>query len=110
LIPDSRYKNSAVPPIEYAHQLSEKSNMINSLLDFEISSKIILGALHQTFKINPLDYCFNALNIRMIRLKDEDPEFSIIKKYIFNSYHGDKNDFIMNIFAIERKGEAERIS
>lgn len=108
LIPDSRYRMCPVPSIEYSHQLSEKSNMLNSLLDFEISSKILLGALHNTFKINPLDYCFQALNVRTATLSKEDPEYKIIQKYTLNSHPG-KEDFIINVFAIERKSEAERI-
>lgn len=110
LIPDSRYKNCPVPPIENSYMLSEKSNMINSLLDFEISSKIILGALNRIFKINPLDYCFQALNVRAACLSKSSSEFKIIQQYVQNSHSTGGDDFLMNVFAIERRGEAQRIS
>jgi len=109
LIPDNRYRNCPVPPIESPYMLSEKSNMINSLLDFEISSKIILGALNNLFKINPLDYCFQSLNIRSVCLQKTSPEYKIIQQYVSNSHNGG-DDFLANVFAIERRGEAQRIS
>jgi len=84
--------------------------MINSLLDFEISSKIILGALNNTFKINPLDYCYKALNIKMLPLGTTTPEFIFIKEYISKTKQGDPDNYIKNIYALERKGEAQRIS
>lgn len=45
LIPDANYRNSAIPPIDNNHILGEKSKMLDSLLDFEISSRIMLGKL-----------------------------------------------------------------
>jgi len=51
-----------------------------------------------------LTYCFNALNVRVVTLPKEHPEFKLIVQYI-NSSHQAK---ISNIFAVERRGEAER--
>jgi len=31
---------------------------------------------------HPIDYCFNALNIRMKSVEIEHPEFKMIKEYI----------------------------
>jgi len=109
LIPSSLYRNCAVPSIDDPYKLKNMSDMLSSLLEFEVSSKILLGALNNVYKINPLDYCFNALNIRMLRLPEENPEYQLIKEYVFAS-HPARDDYIMNIFCIERKGEAERIS
>jgi len=111
IIPDNRYKDCPVPPIEDEYSLKEKSDMINNLLDFEVTSKVLLGALYHSYKINPLDYCFQALNTRVLRLEEESGEFQIIKDYIAASWDGgDVNKLIKNVFAIERKGEKERIS
>jgi len=50
----------------------------------------------------------------MLKLSEESAEYKLIREYIFNSYEvrneERKKKFIMNIFAIERKGEAERIA
>jgi len=45
----------------------------------------------------------------MMPLQQEHPEFSLIKQYVEAS-HSTDNNYIQNIFALERKGEAERIS
>jgi len=45
IIPDSRYVSSPIPPIDNLHKLGEKSRIIDSLIDFEISSRIMLGKI-----------------------------------------------------------------
>lgn len=40
-------------------------------------------------------------------LPRDHPEFGLIKSYVTRS-HPHKEDFIKNIFAIERRGESER--
>lgn len=46
----------------------------------------------------------------MLRIPLDNPEAVVIKKYIEGSCGSVGDDFIQNIFALERKGEAERIS
>lgn len=61
---------------------------------------------------HPIDYCFNALNIRMKSVEIEHPEFKMIKEYIGRTnpkVHAENSKAIRNIFAVERRGEAERI-
>ena len=90
--------------------MGEKSKVVDNLIDFEISSRIILGALYKTFEVSPLDYCYQALSIKMIGLQEENPEYTLVKKYIEASHQSETEGFIKNIFALERRGEAERIS
>lgn len=66
------------------------------------------GAYNRIQEINPLDYCYNALNINLIPLPKEHPEYQIIQQYIQNGYGEYHEDFIQNIFALERKGETEK--
>lgn len=54
--------------------------------------------------LSPLNYCFNALNVRMLTLPKEHPEFKCVAAYAEKS----ETVKISNIFAIERRGEAER--
>lgn len=42
-------------------------------------------------------------------LPREHPEYQIIRQYIKNGYPGFHDGFIQNIFALERKGETQRI-
>lgn len=65
--------------------------MINNLLDYELSVKILLGALNiihnpsNYVKIHPLDYIYTALNIRMLPLNLRDSEYKLIMQYISKS-------------------------
>ena len=42
-------------------------------------------------------------------LPKDHPEYQIIRQYIQNGSHGYHEGFIQNIFALERKGETQRI-
>ena len=90
------------------HILNEKSLMINNLIDIEIVCKMLLGAHLKFFETHPLDYVYNSLNTRFLTLDKHHPEYEVIMEYITRSYTSKQK--IQNIFAIERKGEAERIS
>jgi len=57
---------------------------------------------------HPIDYCFNALNIRMKSVEPEHPEFKMILEYIGRTnpkVHAKDNKMIRNVFAVERRGE-----
>jgi len=43
-IPHEEYRNKMVPPISTMDMLIQKSNMIQSLIEIEAASKILLGA------------------------------------------------------------------
>ncbi|CAD8087427.1 unnamed protein product [Paramecium primaurelia] len=104
LIPIIELRTEPIPPLDSIEAINQKLLLIETLLNFEITSKILLGAHLIKQSLNPLTYCFNALNIRVITLNHEHPEFKLIKQYINQS----STPKISNIFAIERRGEAER--
>ncbi|CAK63631.1 unnamed protein product (macronuclear) [Paramecium tetraurelia] len=92
------------PPLDSVEAINQKLLLIETLLNFEITSKILLGAHLVKQTINPLTYCFNALNVRVVTLPKEHPEFKLIVQYINQSQQAK----VSNIFAVERRGEAER--
>ncbi|CAD8079248.1 unnamed protein product [Paramecium primaurelia] len=104
LIPMIELRTEPLPPLDSIEALNQKLLLIETLLNFEITSKILLGAHLMKQSLNPLTYCFNALNVRVITLHREHPEFKLIDQYINQS----ATPKISNIFAIERRGEAER--
>lgn len=71
--------------------------MINNLIDYEISIKILLGSLNIIYnpennkKIHPLDYIYAALKIRMLPLAKNDVEYKLIMKYISKSHNISSN-------------------
>ncbi|CAD8092465.1 unnamed protein product [Paramecium sonneborni] len=104
LIPMIEQRTEPLHPLDSIEAINQKLLLIETLLNFEITSKILLGAHLMKQSINPLNYCFNALNVRVITLHQEHPEFKLIHQYINQS----SSPKISNIFAIERRGEAER--
>ncbi len=79
--------------------------MIEILLSFEVTTKILLGAHLMKMSISPLTYIFNSLNIKMVTLPEEHLEYQMIKAYVNKP---NRPGFIKNIFAIEKRGEVER--
>jgi len=49
--------------------------MIEILLSFEVTTKILLGAHLMKMSISPLTYIFNSLNIKMVTLPEEHLEY-----------------------------------
>lgn len=107
LIPVPHALNEPIKPIDDLITLAKKTSMVDQLFDYELSIKIILGSMNNLFTINPLDYCFNALNIRALPLTPDSSEYGIIQTYFHKSR---RYSHIRNIFAVERKGEAERFA
>ena len=79
LIPTTQYKDHAIPPITNQYQLTNLERMMNDLFYFEIAIKIIGAATFNLNRINPIDYCFNCLSFKMMKLEDESPEFNVLK-------------------------------
>jgi hypothetical protein len=47
-IPHEEFRNKMVPPISNMDMLVQKSAMLQQLIQIEMASKILLGALHAT--------------------------------------------------------------
>ena len=60
-----------------------------------------------TKEINPLDYCLSSLNILIDVIDRSSNEYNLLNKYI--TQNSNQKPKILNIFKIQRKGEAENI-
>lgn len=100
-------KNEPLQPIQEYNLRNEKI-LIDNLVDIEAAAKIIMASIYNKRKIHPMDYTFNALNVRMKYIDSSHPEYKLISMYIKRSKPC-KEGFIKNVFAIERRGEAERM-
>lgn len=54
-----------MPPIEKLDDVSKKAEMIDTLMNIEQASKILLGAHYRIKEINPLDYCMRAMGVQI---------------------------------------------
>lgn len=112
LVPRATSKWEPAAPLNEQYGIGNEQRLIDNLLDFEAAIKIIMGSYTHLAVEHPIDYCFNALNIRMTSIETTHPEYKMIKEYIGRTnpkVHVENNKAIRNIFAVERRGEAERI-
>lgn len=111
LIPHKNYQTTAIPSLNNQNVIVQKIRLLEQLIDCEVVSKIILGAIKNKLVTNPLQYCYSALNIRMIQLEKNHAEYSLIIKYLQNGLMNENTSdkFVNNVFAMERKGEPERM-
>ena len=77
---------------------------MNILTYIENTVKIILGAIYQSRNLNPIDYIFSAINVKIDLLKKSDCEYDLIYNYINNS---EIKPIIKNVFKLKRVEEAE---
>ena len=109
MIPHEQFKNEIVPPINKLSTLKEKAEMIDNLINFEMASKILLGAHKNSNEVNPLDYCLNAMGVDIEALDKASTEYDTLKEYCVKTWPENKHAGrkIRNIFKIQRKGEGE---
>jgi hypothetical protein len=71
----------------------------------------LIGALYRQYERNPVDYVNEALNVKIDLVKKDSDEHNLMYKYIQNTSGSSINfdTHKVNIFKIERKGEAESI-
>ena len=50
LLPNTQFHNQPITPISNKHELKNKIEMIENLLDVEISLKVILGKMNDTYQ------------------------------------------------------------
>ena len=62
------------------------------MIQIDLTTKILLGALYQEKQMNPIDYCMRATKTTIEALDPLSYEYEVISKYSFNTgkvlYHG----------------------
>ena len=107
LVPSTRYKKSAIPPLERKQDIDTAIMTVRELLEVEVAVKILLGARHCIANVHPIEYCYNSLNIKLMELDEQSVERSAILDYMSKTLDYGHPDLI-TIFALERRGETER--
>ncbi|XP_071963816.1 poly [ADP-ribose] polymerase tankyrase-like [Antedon mediterranea] len=108
LIPHIDFSYQNISPLTDENTLKEAVELITNLLDYEVASKVILGARFKQQEVNPLDYVYRTLDCQLQLLNEESGEAQRILRYIHNTQaHG--NVSIEGIFRLNRSGEEERL-
>jgi ankyrin repeat protein/predicted DNA-binding WGR domain protein len=110
LIPSSDFKKESIPPITNHYMLTQKRKMLNDLIHFEVAIKMLGAAMYYITAINPVDYIFNSLSFKVAPLSSNSDEYKILREFVQKGRQGaSMNNFISNIYAVERKNERDGI-
>jgi ankyrin repeat protein/predicted DNA-binding WGR domain protein len=78
LIPNEDYEKEAIPAITSESELGNLQKMIKDLIHFEIVVKLIGASTFNQYRINPIDYIYNSLDVKIMRVQPSTDEFKII--------------------------------
>eukprot|EP01133_Synstelium_polycarpum_P003444 gene3444-3911_t len=106
LIPHSNFATEKMSVLNDNRLIADKMTLLENLDELEVVSKILLAA-QQNHSIHPYDYCIKAVGAQFDMLEQNSPEFAAIQAYTTNTGCSQR---IVNIFRLQRKGEAERFA
>lgn len=106
LVPQAGYEYEKIRPIHDKRSLRDHLRKITNLLDYEMASRILLGAQHHLKEMNPLDYIYKAIGCHIKLMSENEFETQYILKYIYSTDHNVK---VHAIYRLSRGGEEERI-
>src|SRR3990167_925735 len=109
LLPNSKFKDRAMPPIKRENELKQAALLVKNMLMFEVSSKMIAAASLNAQKVHPVDYCYNVLGCKITPMQIDSDEFKILKLYMNNGGKKELITFLKNIYAVERPNERDNI-
>ncbi|TNV74105.1 hypothetical protein FGO68_gene9830 [Halteria grandinella] len=103
-IPHEEYRNKMVPPISNMNMLGQKSQTLLNLIQIEMASKILLGALYRSsnFNMNPLEYCASAAGVKLELLNHQSGEYKLIHQYALNTYLGANRKHLSHIVKLSK--------
>lgn len=110
-VPHEEFRNKMVPPISTVALLEKKTQMITSLIEIELASKILLGAHKDSAEMNPYEYCYKALHIRLEVLdKNQGGEQQLIRNYCENTLPKREGRVaeILKVTHLKKSGEEEK--
>ena len=79
LIPTTQFKQTSIPPLNNDYQIGNKLKMISDLLYRQIVIRLLAGAQLRLDEIHPVDYCFNSISFKVLKLKNENEEYKMIE-------------------------------
>lgn len=96
------------PKINNKKILKEKIEMLESLADMEIASKILSKGLD--LNSNPLDDQYASLHCELEPMDHNADEFKMIQRYVSLTHAPTHNTYtleVLDVFAVNREGESE---
>ncbi len=102
LIPQMDYNYEKLPPISTEKELDEQIGTINRLTNSQIAVRMLMAARMCLDRMNPFDYVYRSLNVKLELLDTGKPEAQYVLAYIPSRFH------VKRVFKFERAAEVER--
>lgn len=77
LIPRAHFSHNIMVMLDNEDALQTEIQLISSLHEICIARKVILAASNKMTTMNPLDYVFKAIDVKMDILKHNEDEFKV---------------------------------
>jgi len=107
LIPQLNYNYEKLMPISTEKELNEQLCTLNKLNNTHIALRILMGAKQAMNKLNPFDYVYYSMNLKLELLDASSPETQCILRYIWCSNQSGRFR-VKRIFKVEREAEVDR--
>jgi len=104
LIPQMNYNYEKLSPISTELELDEQMGTINRLTNSQIAVRILMAARISLNKMNPFDYVYRSLNVKLELLDLVKLEARYVLTYIPSRFH------VKRVFKFEREAEVERFN
>lgn len=84
-VPVEGYSYEKLKPMFTIEELTQKQQLIHSMLHSGLALQLLLAAQLRVDSINPVDYVYRALNRKIRALKEESKEAQMILQYAANT-------------------------
>ncbi|CAM1309870.1 Uncharacterised protein r2_g2008 [Pycnogonum litorale] len=107
VMPLCTYNNEVLDVIVTKDEARKQLELIDQLLDLDISSKLILAAHHRIKEMNPFDYIYRSLDCKLELMEPTDA----VSQYILLNIENTSNSAIKveAIYKVCRDGEQKRL-
>ncbi|XP_071119721.1 poly [ADP-ribose] polymerase tankyrase-like isoform X1 [Haliotis cracherodii] len=106
VIPQVGFAYEKIRPLDQLHDLKKQIRLVSNLLDYEVASRMLLGAMYREKEVNPLDYVYQSVGCRLQLLSEDVVESQYILRYINNSVDYAE---VEAIYRVAVPGEQERM-
>lgn len=106
LIPQKNFVYEKLRPLDREDDYKKQVKLITNLLDFEVSTKMMLGAMFRKNEVHPLNYVYNCMKCKLQLMEEDEPMVQLILRYAYAT--GGQNKRIEGVYKVQRQGEEER--
>lgn len=100
MVPESGYAYTAITPIDNEDVLQNQMERLTNLIQLELASTIMAGAMYRKKEINPMDYVYRSIGTTIKLMEPDEPETQYLLKYIQTGLKDDDIDSEYNFLCV----------